>query len=69
MIQKEFKITPEYLEINYDPETGYKIGVYLCVGQTIHQANIHDVRNFSEFGSFESIKQVEEPILYFGSVT
>jgi len=30
-IQKEFKVTPHYLEIEHDIENGYKMGVYLCV--------------------------------------
>jgi len=36
-VQKEFKVTPHYLEIGYDADLGYKMGVYLCLGQAIHQ--------------------------------
>ena len=36
-IQKAFKVTPHYLEIEHDPDFGYKMGVYLCLGQAIHQ--------------------------------
>lgn len=35
-IQKEFKLTQHYLEIEYTEENGYKMGVYLCVGYNIH---------------------------------
>jgi dsRNA-specific ribonuclease len=36
-IQKEFKVTPDYLEVEeYNQETGYHMGVYLCLGQPIH---------------------------------
>jgi len=36
-IQKEFKITPTYKEMEtYDAETGYAMGVYLCIGQPAH---------------------------------
>jgi len=35
-IQKEFKVTPHYLEMEHDPELGYKMGVYLCLGQQVH---------------------------------
>ena len=35
-IQKEFKLTQHYLEIDYTEETGYRMGVYLCVGYNIH---------------------------------
>ena len=34
-IQKEFKTTPDYLEISHDADIGYKMGVYLCLGQPI----------------------------------
>ena len=34
LIQKRFKTTPVYKEItSYDEETGYHMGVYLCLGQ------------------------------------
>jgi len=35
-IQKEFKVTPHYLEIEHDIELGYRMGVYLCLGQQVH---------------------------------
>jgi dsRNA-specific ribonuclease len=35
-IQKEFKVTPHYLEIDHDVELGYRMGVYLCLGQQVH---------------------------------
>ena len=35
-IQKDFKVTPHYLELNHDIDTGYTMGVYLCLGQPIH---------------------------------
>jgi dsRNA-specific ribonuclease len=41
-IQKEFKVTPHYIEMEHDVELGYKMGVYLCVGQSIHSINITD---------------------------
>lgn len=41
-IQKEFKVTPHYIEMEHDVELGYKMGVYLCVGQSIHSVNITD---------------------------
>jgi dsRNA-specific ribonuclease len=33
-IQKEFKVTPEYVEIEHN-DAGYHMGVYLCIGQPI----------------------------------
>ena len=36
-IQKAFKVTPDYLEVMpYSNEIGYHMGVYLCLGQSIH---------------------------------
>lgn len=35
-IQKEFKLTQNYLEIEYTEENGYRMGVYLCIGYNIH---------------------------------
>jgi len=36
IIQKEFKTTPDYLEIHtHHPDMGYHMGVYLCLGQPI----------------------------------
>lgn len=40
LLQKEFKITPEYLEIDRDSD-GFYMGVYLCVGTNIHSQS-HD---------------------------
>ena len=37
-IQKEFKVTPDYMEVReHNVETGYHMGVYLCLGQPIHE--------------------------------
>ena len=35
-IQKEFKTTPLYIEKQYNIETGYIMGVYLCLGYQSH---------------------------------
>ena len=51
LIQKEFKITPDYLEINHDIETGYEMGVYICLGQEIHEVKIADAINYKQFDS------------------
>lgn len=57
IIQKEFKTTPDYLEINHDIENGYHMGVYLCLGQSIHQMQAKDAVPYSKFGSFEKIQE------------
>ena len=55
-IQKKFQDTPHYIEINHDDETGYEMGVYLCLGQKIHQVNREDADCFTTFGSFDNIQ-------------
>lgn len=52
-IQKEFKTTPEYLEISQGDT--YHMGVYLCIGQPIWKASVQNSIPFSQFGSFEKI--------------
>lgn len=55
-IQKEFKVTPCYLEMDHDIELGYKMGVYLCLGQSIHQLNSIDSVDISRFKTFKAIQ-------------
>lgn len=55
MIQKEFKITPNYLEINRDTD-GYEMGVYICLGVNIHNQTHKDsitVNNLNNSQIFE----------------
>lgn len=56
-IQKEFKTTPEYIEISHDMENGYCMGVYLCIGKLIHQFKPQMAKHFSEYGSFNVIQK------------
>ena len=60
-IQKEFKVTPHYLQINHDPEEGYKMGVYLCIGQPIYNMNIEKAIKFT--GLQNNFKAVQDYIL------
>jgi len=67
-IQKEFKVTPEYLEISYSSDEGYEMGVYICLGQSIHDTKISNAHNWDKFNSFENIKeklQVSPKLLIF----
>ena len=67
-IQKEFKTTPDYLEIEHDPDNGYKMGVYICLNQSIHSVSPDNSVSFSTFGSFKSIQEEVEkgtPMLIF----
>jgi dsRNA-specific ribonuclease len=55
-IQKEFKITPDYLETsNHTVENGYHMGVYICLGQLIHMVSTNNSVNIKTFGSFQAI--------------
>jgi len=55
-IQKKFQDTPHYIEINHDDETGYEMGVYLCLGQKIHEVKKENADHFTAFGSFDNIQ-------------
>ena len=55
-IQKEFKTTPDYLEINHNADFGYEMGVYLCVGKHIHEVKLKDAKPFSFYKSFKNIQ-------------
>ena len=54
-LQKEFKITPEYVEIGYDPDEGYHMGVYLCLGTLIHEVEIKNALSYQLLGSYQAI--------------
>ena len=55
IIQKEFKITPDYLEIHHDIETGYTMGVYLCIGKSVYKFDINEAINYDKFLNFTNI--------------
>jgi dsRNA-specific ribonuclease len=55
-VQKEFKVTPHYLEIEHDLELGYKMGVYLCLGQEIHTLKHTHSVDISFFKNFKAIQ-------------
>ena len=55
-IQKEFKTTPDYLEISHNADNGYEMGVYLCVGKPIHEVKIKDAKPFGFYKSFKNIQ-------------
>lgn len=55
-IQKEFKVTPHYLEIEHDPELGYKMGVFLCLGQPIHSVTPRDAVHINTLNNFKAVQ-------------
>jgi len=70
-LQKEFKTTPEYLEIKCDEEEGYYMGVYLCLGQPIWSVSTNQSITYDQLGSFAEIhKYIEEhskALIFLGS--
>ena len=60
-IQKEFKVTPHYLEMEeFNPDTGYSMGVFVCIGQQIHEVKIEDAISFKKLKTFENIHEILE---------
>jgi len=67
IIQKEFKITPDYVELRTpklddddDNDKLYVMGLYICFGQNIHNAKISNAVNFDKLGSFKAIHELLE---------
>jgi dsRNA-specific ribonuclease len=57
-IQKEFKVTPHYMEVvEHDADTGYHMGVYLCLGQPVFGLKHHHSVRLDSFTSFAEIHQ------------
>ena len=56
-IQKEFKVTPTYIEIEKSDEAGFRMGVYLCVGQSEHNLTPADATRFGVYGGFAAIQE------------
>jgi dsRNA-specific ribonuclease len=55
-IQKEFKVTPHYMEVTMvDSEEGYNMGVYLCLGQSIHNLTHAHSIPFEDFKTFKNV--------------
>ena len=65
MLQKAFQVTPVYREISeWDEETGYHMGVYLCLNIKKHEFNPNDdfikyIDNFisTDNTALENLKQ------------
>ena len=59
-IQKEFKTTPDYYEIERDLEEGYKWEFILCLGQHFYEAKPNEAISFAELKSFEKVHEILE---------
>ena len=62
VIQKEFKTTPDYIEIMNDLEEGYTMGVYLCLGNPIYDMNYENAIPYSNFNTLKDIQNLYEDI-------
>jgi len=73
IIQKEFKTTPDYIEINNDSDDGYTMGVYLCLGAQIYEMNPANAIPYENFNSLQDIQNLYEQIgnvfIIFGTGT
>jgi dsRNA-specific ribonuclease len=57
-IQKEFKVTPDYLEVEeHNPDTGYHMGVYLCLGQPIYAVKPSQAIALRRFNNYVEMHQ------------
>jgi len=61
-IQKAFKVTPHYLNIsnNSSVDSGYSMGVFLCIGQPIHSVHYSHALPFNQFNTFSAILKYVE---------
>ena len=72
IIQKQFKITPDYIEINNDPEEGYTMGVYIALGAPVYSFDKNEAELFERFGSLEEIEsysQTNNVLVFMGKGT
>jgi len=56
-VQKEFKVTPHYLEIEHDIDIGYRMGVYLCLGQQIYNLNPNQAVHINTLNDFKGVQE------------
>ena len=61
-IQKEFKLTPHYIQMSIDNPNGYEMGVYLAIGHELHTltAEMSETINTLNITSFSDIHQYVE---------
>jgi dsRNA-specific ribonuclease len=55
-LQKELKITPTYIEKENDPEKGYHMCVYICLGDKIYNMNMNQSVSIEKYKNFDEIR-------------
>jgi ribonuclease-3 len=58
LVQKEFKTTPDYIELKHNMDQGYEMGVFICLGQEIHEVTVTKAIKYTEIGSFAKIQEM-----------
>ena len=56
-VQKQFKITPTYLELDMDADEGYNMGVFLCLGKPIYQWSVKDATDIRDIGNLDKVEK------------
>lgn len=59
IIQKEFKTTPEYVELDVG-EDGYTMGIYICLGDKIYNQDINAAIRFDVLKDFQRVHDILE---------
>jgi len=55
-IQKEFKVTPHYMDVSeHSVDTGFHMGVYLCLGQPVFGLTHFDSKRLNDFAHVSDI--------------
>ena len=58
IIQKEFKTTPDYLEIQaHHSDVGYRMGVYLCLGQPVFGLRPNQATSVKQWKSYGKVHE------------
>ena len=66
-IQKEFKLTPHYLEVAPRDDTyGYHMGVFLCIGQSIHALSPADALSGAAAAALNTFAAIQNYLDYNG---
>ena len=63
-IQKEFKVTPLYLEMGYDTNTGFHICVFLNVHNIIQEQCNPSTLEYASISDFHSFEDIHERIAH-----
>ena len=67
-IQKEFKTTPDYIELSHTPN-GYEMGVFLCLGKSIHDIKPEQSMELSlPYYAYGCFQRIQEAYTMNGSV-